>query len=174
LKGGEAETYENVEVKYISGRKAVLTIFHDGEEQEKIELSTLKMREDMHAMFLEKGFVKKSEEEIERVRQEREREMQDEKELKEARKLEKQTAQFNKRTERQIKELDKERNETKDWKKKTKLAAEMKEKHQQMQKQQEETKKRFEQIEANIKMRKWEDAASARQDLPQNEVQSEL
>jgi len=59
LKEGEAETYKNVEVRYIKGRKAILTIFENDEELEKIVLSDYKNREEMHEMMLEKGFVKK-------------------------------------------------------------------------------------------------------------------
>jgi len=64
LKDGEAESYHNVEVTYIPGRKAVLTIFDDGEETEKIVLSDYQTKEEMHSMMLEKGFTLKSEEEI--------------------------------------------------------------------------------------------------------------
>lgn len=64
LKDGEAEWYEGVEVQYIHGRKAVMTVFEDGEEKEKITLSDMKTKPEMHTMMIEKGFVKKSEEEI--------------------------------------------------------------------------------------------------------------
>jgi hypothetical protein len=163
LKGGEAETYENVEITYIHGRKAVLTIFHNGEEQEKVDLSALPMRDDMHAMFLEKGFVLKSEQEREAIRQTREREMLEDKEFKEAQRLEKELAQFDRRTEREIKGLDEERKETKDWNKKAKLAAQMQEKQQHMKQRREETHKRFQEIEANKKMRKLEAEGIARE-----------
>lgn len=88
LKDSEAEEYQGVEVEYVHGRNAVLTIYKDGEEQEQITLSDFKTKEEMHALMVEKGFVKKSEEEIaemrrlnkekedeeERVKQEREAE----------------------------------------------------------------------------------------------------
>jgi hypothetical protein len=150
LKGGEAESYQNVEIKYIHGRKAVLTIFHDGEEQEKIELSVLKKREEMHAMFLEKGFVLKSEEEIEAIRQQREREIQEEKDLKEVKKLESDAKQFEKRTARQIRELEAERDGTKDPDKKRNIEAAIEEKSQQMENRREETTKRGEAIKKKL------------------------
>lgn len=61
LKGGEAEEYENVEVRYIKGRKAILTIYDDEQELEKVTLSDYKTREEMHKMMVGKGFAKKSE-----------------------------------------------------------------------------------------------------------------
>uniref|UniRef100_A0A7S1CUW2 Selenoprotein F/M domain-containing protein n=1 Tax=Cyclophora tenuis TaxID=216820 RepID=A0A7S1CUW2_CYCTE len=64
LKGYEAEEYRGVEVEYVHGRKAVLSIFHDGELQEEITLSELGTREEMHALMVDKGFQKMSEEEI--------------------------------------------------------------------------------------------------------------
>lgn len=65
MKDGEAEWYEGVEVTYIHGKKAVLTISENGEEREKVTLSDLKTKEEMHEMMVEKGFVRKSDEEIE-------------------------------------------------------------------------------------------------------------
>ena len=63
LKGGEAEEYENVEVKYIHGRKATLYIYDDDVEIDTINLMELETRDDMHDLMVRKGFKKKSEEE---------------------------------------------------------------------------------------------------------------
>lgn len=49
-----------MEVKYVPGRKAVLTIYNDDIEMEKITLSDYKTKKDMHNLFLEKGFRKKT------------------------------------------------------------------------------------------------------------------
>lgn len=73
LKDGEAESYRNVQVTFVSGRKAVMTIYegeteHDWEEKEKIVLSDYKTQEEMHALMVEKGFQLKSEEEIEAMK----------------------------------------------------------------------------------------------------------
>ena len=51
------DTYEDVEVRFISGRKAVMTIYKDGKEQEKITLSDYDDKDKLHALFKEKGFV---------------------------------------------------------------------------------------------------------------------
>jgi len=67
LKGLGAEMYRNVDIEYIHGRTATLTIFEDGVEVEQIILSDYKTRDDMHALFQEKGFVRKSSEEIAEV-----------------------------------------------------------------------------------------------------------
>jgi hypothetical protein len=151
LKDGEAESYQNIEIKYIHGRKAILTIFHDGEEQEKIELSQLKQREDMHAMFLEKGFVLKPAEEIEAIRQQREKDTQEEKDQKEIKKLEKDATKFEKKTAREIQELQAERDRTSDQAKKRNLEKAMEEKSQQMENRRQETWKRGEEIRNKLK-----------------------
>ena len=64
LKGGGAESYENVSVEYKSGRKAVLEIFHDDVSVEKIQLQELQTEEELNDIFIKKGFKKKSPEEI--------------------------------------------------------------------------------------------------------------
>jgi hypothetical protein len=57
-----------VDVTFIPGRKAVMTIYKDGMEKEKITLSDYNDKEKLHALFLEKGFEKYSEEEIAEIR----------------------------------------------------------------------------------------------------------
>lgn len=57
LKDGEAESYHGISVEYIHGRQAVLTIYDDEEEIEKITLSDYKTKEEMHALLVEKGTV---------------------------------------------------------------------------------------------------------------------
>jgi hypothetical protein len=59
--------YRNVDIEYIHGRTATLTIFEDGVEVEKIILSDYKTRDEMHELFRTKGFIKKSTEEIAEV-----------------------------------------------------------------------------------------------------------
>ena len=159
LKGGEAETFQNVEIKYIHGRKAVLTIFHDGEEHEKIELSGLHTRQEMHAMFLEKGFVKKSDEEIEAIRKQRQGEIQEEKDLAEAKRLRTEAIQFEKRTARQIRELAAEKRGTTDQDKRRSLEQEIKDKSQQIENRRDETRKRNEEHDMKEAKRLDEEAA---------------
>jgi hypothetical protein len=56
-------------VEYVQGRKATLYIYdEDGKEVEQVTLSEYKTKEEMHALMQDKGFVKKSEEEIEAQR----------------------------------------------------------------------------------------------------------
>ena len=52
----------------MGGKKAVLTIYDGEEEKEKVTLSEYKEKDEMHAMMIEKGFTKKSDEEIEQVK----------------------------------------------------------------------------------------------------------
>jgi hypothetical protein len=72
LKDGEAEQYKGVEVEYVHGRKAVLTIYKDGEQQDEVTLSDYRLKTEMHALMVEKGFVKKSNEELAEIEARRE------------------------------------------------------------------------------------------------------
>jgi len=68
LKDGEAEEYKGVEIEFIHGRNAILYVYNnDGVEQEQVTLSNYKTKEEMHRMMQEKGFVKKSAEEIQKL-----------------------------------------------------------------------------------------------------------
>eukprot|EP00934_Nitzschia_sp_Nitz4_P005867 Nitzschia sp. Nitz4//scaffold27_size158506//39978//40595//NITZ4_002590-RA/size158506-snap-gene-0.198-mRNA-1//1//CDS//3329545458//5857//frame0 len=59
LKDGEAEEYEGISIVWKAGKKATLTIYRDGAEQETVQLYDLKTKEEMHSMFQAKGFHKK-------------------------------------------------------------------------------------------------------------------
>ena len=65
---GGVDLYKNVEVRFISGRKAVLTIYKDGYEQEKITLSDYNDKEQLHELFRQKGFDKQSVSELQQRR----------------------------------------------------------------------------------------------------------
>ena len=54
------DLYKQVEVEFIPGKKAILTVYKDGVEQEKITLSDYNDKEKLHALFMEKGFEKYS------------------------------------------------------------------------------------------------------------------
>ncbi|KAK1732504.1 hypothetical protein QTG54_016787 [Skeletonema marinoi] len=80
LKDGEAESYQNVQVKFVPGRKAIMTIYESGDdddegeeeswvEKEQIVLSDYKTKDEMHALMVEKGFQLKSPEEVEAIQQ---------------------------------------------------------------------------------------------------------
>lgn len=110
LKDGEAETYQNVKVTYIPGRKAVMTIYEgnsgdiyeDMEEKEKIVLSDYKTKEEMHALMVEKGFQLKPAEEIEAMMLQKQKENEEEAQ----RKAERKDATRIKREEAQKKRAD--------------------------------------------------------------------
>lgn len=53
-----------MKVAFSHGRKALLTIYHDGVEQEKVELQQIVTEEEMYQMMLSKGFLLKSDEEV--------------------------------------------------------------------------------------------------------------
>lgn len=59
LVDGEAEYYQGVSVEFVKGRKAVLTIYQDGEEIEEINLQEdeLVSKRALHDLFQAKGFV---------------------------------------------------------------------------------------------------------------------
>jgi hypothetical protein len=75
IKYGGAEAFHNVEIEFIRGRKAVLTIYHDGEEHEQVELQSIGTKKEIHQMMLDKGFTLKSEEEIAEMQARGERQM---------------------------------------------------------------------------------------------------
>jgi len=56
---GGAEGYEGVSVKWIPGNDPIMTIYDDGIEKEKIDLTKFKSIPDMHQMMVDKGFVQK-------------------------------------------------------------------------------------------------------------------
>jgi hypothetical protein len=60
---GHADTYENLKVKFIRGKNPTLIIRADDGAtiKEQIDLSPFKTTE-LHALLIEKGFVKKSNE----------------------------------------------------------------------------------------------------------------
>ena len=62
------DLYKKVEVEFIPGRKAVMTIYQDGAEIEKITLSDYNDKEKLHELFIEKGFEKYNEEELAEIR----------------------------------------------------------------------------------------------------------
>ncbi|KAL9185672.1 hypothetical protein ACHAXT_003449 [Thalassiosira profunda] len=90
LKDGEAESYRNVEVTFVPGKRAVMTLFEgrsaeareDWVELEKIILSDYKTKEEMHELMVEKGFTLKSEEEIAALKLQKQKEAVEEEERK--------------------------------------------------------------------------------------------
>lgn len=62
------DLYKKVDVEFIPGRKAVMTIYQDGAEKEKITLSDYNDKEKLHELFIEKGFEKYDEEELAEIR----------------------------------------------------------------------------------------------------------
>ena len=66
---GGAECFENVEVQYQTGQRATLTIFHDGEEFEKVDLESIESEAEMIQMMVDKNFHWKSPELVQMIRQ---------------------------------------------------------------------------------------------------------
>lgn len=71
LKGGEAECYKNVEIKYVMGKPPTLSIYHSGKFHEKVNLkeysttsTSSSTKKKLHDLFQEKGLELKSNEEI--------------------------------------------------------------------------------------------------------------
>ena len=80
VKFGGAESFENVEIEFVSGQKAILTIFKDGIEQEQVALQSIATEAEMHQLMLDKGFVLRPPEELaviqERTKAERQKELE--------------------------------------------------------------------------------------------------
>ncbi|KAG7347932.1 Sep15/SelM redox domain containing protein [Nitzschia inconspicua] len=70
VKYGGADSFENVEVEFQKGKKAILIIYHDGDEREQVELQAIPTYQEMRDMMLEKGFQLKAPEEVARITQE--------------------------------------------------------------------------------------------------------
>jgi hypothetical protein len=62
---GEAESYHNVEVEFVPGKHAKMTIYEDGVAGETIDMTLLITKDDMHNLMVDKGFEKLSAAEIE-------------------------------------------------------------------------------------------------------------
>lgn len=61
---GEIMEYANIDIQWIRGKKAILTIMDDdGKKLEEIKLFTMKTREEMHKLMEDKGFAKKTKQE---------------------------------------------------------------------------------------------------------------
>lgn len=67
----EVDEYENVEVEFITGRPAILSIYEDGVFREEVSLSKIFTKVRMHEMMIEKGFRRKPNDVIELMREER-------------------------------------------------------------------------------------------------------
>ena len=70
LVGGEAGYYHGVEVNFIHGKEAILTVYNESKIQETIKLSELKDRGEMHNLMRAKGFVRKSDDEVYEIKEE--------------------------------------------------------------------------------------------------------
>lgn len=57
---GDAVSYEGVKIVWIRGEDPILTIYDDGTETEKVDLSKIRSVSLMNDMMLEKGFVKRN------------------------------------------------------------------------------------------------------------------
>ena len=88
MKDGEAESYENVTVRYVAGRQAIMTIYEGGNngkknEVERVALHTLKTKQEMHDLIVAKGFRLKPDHEVAAIREEHWQQIQKEREQRE-------------------------------------------------------------------------------------------
>jgi hypothetical protein len=60
LKDYEAEEYKGVVVQFVPGKPAVLSIYSDGKLKEEIDLHQYASKDELHALMVEKGFVRMS------------------------------------------------------------------------------------------------------------------
>jgi hypothetical protein len=68
MQDGEAESYRNVEVEFVPGRQAKMTIYEDGVAiagEPPIDMTLLVTKEDMHQLMVDKGFEKLTADELE-------------------------------------------------------------------------------------------------------------
>lgn len=65
---GGAISFENVEIEYQTGMRATLTIYHDGEEHEKVDIEGIETEAEMIQMMIDKEFRWKSPEQVATIR----------------------------------------------------------------------------------------------------------
>uniref|UniRef100_A0A7S2UGE1 Uncharacterized protein n=1 Tax=Attheya septentrionalis TaxID=420275 RepID=A0A7S2UGE1_9STRA len=80
VKGGEAQEYHNVEVTFVATSKQAVLILSFGNEKDDVadfEVERVDLRpydtgstQDLHALLVDKGFQRKSKEELQQFRQE--------------------------------------------------------------------------------------------------------
>jgi len=66
---GGAFSFSNVDVQYQHAKRTILTIYHDGEEYEKVDLQDIPTEAEMIQLMHNKGFQLKPEEEVASIRQ---------------------------------------------------------------------------------------------------------
>lgn len=65
IKGGEAELYRNVSIRYVRGQQTILWVYRDGREVDSVVLSSMRTKEKMHEALQRLGFERKSKTELE-------------------------------------------------------------------------------------------------------------
>ena len=83
LKDYEAEEYRNVELQFVKGKAAVLSIFSDGELKEEVDMHQYGTKEELHTMMVEKGFVRMPEDEVVAMKEQKAFEQAEDKKRKE-------------------------------------------------------------------------------------------
>lgn len=69
MRYGGAVSFENVEIEYQTGKRATLTIYHDGKENEKVDLQGIETEAEMIQMMIDKEFRLKTQEQVANIRQ---------------------------------------------------------------------------------------------------------
>lgn len=68
MRYGGAASFENVEVQYETGKRATLTIYHDGEVLENVDLQSIETEAEMIQTMIDKGFRMKPEDQVVSIR----------------------------------------------------------------------------------------------------------
>lgn len=66
---GGAVSFENVEIEYQTGKRATLTVYHDGVEHEEVDLQDIETEAEMIQMMIDKEFRWKPNEQVANIRQ---------------------------------------------------------------------------------------------------------
>lgn len=67
LRDGEATFYKDVVVRYVKGQNPVLVINRHGAHRETVDLTKHPTKEQLHQLMVDKGFKKKTQEEIDEL-----------------------------------------------------------------------------------------------------------
>ena len=69
MKYGGAISFENVDIQFETGKRATLTIYHDGEEHETVDLQDIETEDEMIQMMIDKQFRLKPQDQVAMIRE---------------------------------------------------------------------------------------------------------
>ena len=69
MRYGGAISFQNVDIQYETGKRATLTIYHDGEVHETVDLQDIETEAEMIQMMIDKQFQWKPQDQVAMIRE---------------------------------------------------------------------------------------------------------